>query len=102
MHRNGYLCTFYPNSDTANEFSDPDFPIRRGYFCDRWSFAIYIKFITSGVSIRVLDKILDKVLLSSEKLDSQSPISKEMDKQLSEYISKLYETSLCRRLVTIA
>jgi len=38
----------------------------QGYFCDRWSFTIYIKFVTSGISryssTRVLDKILDRVL----------------------------------------
>ena len=28
----------------------PRFPITHGYFCDRWSFAIYIKFVTSSIS----------------------------------------------------
>jgi len=65
MHRNGYLCTSYSNSDTAIEFSDPDF-LRQGYFCDQWSFAIYIKFVTSSISrysnTPVLNRILDRVL----------------------------------------
>ena len=45
----------------------PRFPIRQGYFCNRWSFAINIKFVTSdslsvGTRVPVLDKILDRVL----------------------------------------
>jgi len=51
--------------------------LEMGYFCDRWSFVIYIKFVTSGIRYQSIFEYSIGYSIeysSSKKLDSHSPI----------------------------
>ena len=50
MHRNGYFVHFLSKFWHRHSIQRPRFPITQSCFCDRWSFAMYIKFVTSSIS----------------------------------------------------